>query len=228
MKSFRARTSVKGGFAMTLLIALAVAVISTGCRQRGEDAGETGGFSVRSASDCLPDITLLDQHGQRISLSSLKGKPALFDFIYTSCPGECLLLTERMKRIAKRLGPALGSQVRFISITVDPEHDQPQQLLAYADSQGANVAGWLFLTGTPEQIDHVMAEFNLIRKREADGTVDHVPEFFLVDGRGHALLQYVSEKANPDRVASDLQQAAAGKPVTTSDGDVVAAGNQGG
>ena len=183
-----------------------------------EDVGERGGFEVRNTSDCLPDIALVDQHGRNVSLASLKGKPVLFDFIYTNCPGPCLLLTAQMKKIANRLGPKLGTEARIVSITVDPEHDRPAQLLAYANAQGANVNGWLFLTGTPKQIEDVMARFNVIRQREADGTVDHVLEFFLVDANGRALLQYIGQKAEPDRVASDVERTAAREPVTAGDG----------
>lgn len=177
---------------------------------------------MHDASDCLPDIALVDQHGQKISLLSLKGKPVLFDFIYTTCPGPCLLLTSRMKRIADQLGPALGTEARIVSITVDPEHDHPKQLLAYAKEFQADIKGWLFLTGTPEQIDDVMGRFKLFRRREADGTVDHVLEFFLVGGNGHALLQYMGEKASPQRVASDIEHAASGRTVTASEGSSVA------
>jgi len=95
-----------------------------------------------------------------------------------------------------------------VSITVDPEHDQPKQLLAYASAQGANVNGWLFLTGTPKQIDDVMARFKLIRRREPDGTVDHFLLFCLVDANGRALLRYLGEDAQPERVASDVERAA--------------------
>jgi protein SCO1 len=194
------------------------AVALIGCSRPAEDIGERGGFEVRNTSDCLPDITLVDQHGRNVSLASLKGKPVLFDFIYTNCPGPCLMLTAQMKQIANRLGPRLGTEARIVSITVDPEHDHPAQLLAYANAQGAEVSGWLFLTGTPKQIEDVMARFNVIRKREADGTVDHVLEFFLVDANGRALLQYIGQKAEPDRVVSDVERTAAREPVTAGDG----------
>ncbi len=220
MYSLRTAASIRTNLSLMMLIVLASASTLIGCRQQTEDTGERerGGFAVRDASDCLPDTTLVDQHGRKVSLASLKGKPVLFDFIYTTCPGPCLLLTSRMKRIANLLGPKLGTEARIVSITVDPEHDQPKQLLAYAMAQDANVNGWLFLTGTPQQIDDVMAHFALIRHREADGTVDHVLEFFLVDPNGRALLQYLGEEADPKRVASDLEQAAARKPVTAGDG----------
>jgi len=49
-----------------------------------------------------------------------------------------------------------------VSITVDPEHDHSKQLLAYAKEFQADIKSWLFLTGTPKQIDDVIARFNLI------------------------------------------------------------------
>ncbi len=214
----RSVSSIGTSLSLTMLVVFAGAVTLIGCRRPAEDIGERGGFEVRNTSDCLPDITLVDQHGRNVSLASLKGKPVLFDFIYTTCPGPCLLLTTQMKQIANRLGPKLGTEASIVSITVDPEHDHPAQLLAYASAQGANVNGWLFLTGTPKQIDDVMARFNVIRQREANGTVDHVLEFFLVDANGRALLQYMGQKAEPDRVASDVERTAAREPVTAGDG----------
>ncbi len=210
--------SLGTSLALTMLVVIVGVVTLTGCRRTAEDIGERGGFAVSNSSDCLPDITLVDQHGRNVSLASLRGKPVLFDFIYTSCPGPCLLLTTQMKQVANRLGPRLGTEARIVSITVDPEHDHPAQLLAYANKQGADVSGWLFLTGTPKQIEDVMARFNVIRKREADGTVDHVLEFFLVDANGRELLQYIGQKAEPDRVASDVERTTARKPVTAGAG----------
>jgi protein SCO1 len=220
--STRTVLSIGRSLFLTMLVVFACVAALTGCRQQEENIGERGGFEVRNTSDCLPDITLLDQNGQKVSLASLKGKPVLFDFIYTSCPGPCLVLTSRMKQIADRLGPKLGTEARIVSITVDPEQDHPAQLNAYAKAQGADVNGWLFLTGTPKQIDDVLARFDLIRQHEADGTVDHVLEFFLVDANGKALLQYMGEKAEPDRVASDVERAVANEPVAAGDGAVIA------
>ncbi|HLI80162.1 MAG TPA: SCO family protein [Candidatus Binataceae bacterium] len=201
------------------LLALVFVTCLVGCH-RSEDAGPGGGFAVLGSSDCLPPTALLDQHGQKVSLADLKGKPILFDFIYTSCPGECLALTMRMKRIASALGPELGKQVRLVSITVDPEHDQPKQLLQYASDQGADLNGWLFLTGTPAQIDDVMRRFKLVRQRESDGSVDHVLEMFLVAPDGHALLQYMGDEISVQRAVADLNAAAAGKAVTSSEGTI--------
>jgi protein SCO1 len=175
----------------------------TGCNRNSELLSSA--LSV-DRPDCLPNLILTDKFGNQVNLVSLRGKPILFDFFYTSCPGPCLVLTARMKKIADQIGQALGSQVTFVSVTVDPEHDHPTQLLAYAKEQGVDRKGWLFLTGTPNQIDQLMSRFKLRRQREADGSVDHVLEFFVVGADGHMLYQYLWD-TNPTRIAGDLTAA---------------------
>jgi len=100
--------------------------------------------------------------------------------------------------------PQLGTTVGFVSVSVDPEHDRPPQLLSFAKERGADLSGWRFLTGTPAQIDQVMACFALRRQPAPNGDVDHVLEFFLVGSDGRPLLQYLAARADPGRIASDL------------------------
>jgi cytochrome oxidase Cu insertion factor (SCO1/SenC/PrrC family) len=64
-----------------LVIALVVAVTAGGCRQQAMGIGETGGFAVHDTADSLPNIMLFDEHGQKVSLSSLKSRPVLIDLI---------------------------------------------------------------------------------------------------------------------------------------------------
>jgi len=93
---------------------------------------------------------------------------------------------------------------------VDPEHDRPPRLLAYANEQRANRKGWWFLTGTGSQISALMARFNLIRQHESDGSVDHVLEFFLVGPDGRLRFQYLASEVRSERIAADVEQAANG------------------
>jgi protein SCO1 len=168
-----------------------------------------GAYDAAYTGDCLPAVSLIDQNGNRVSLASLKGKPVLIDFIYTSCPGPCSVLTSKLVGVAKDLGPQLGSQVRMVSITLDPEHDTPQKLKDYADRLGARRSGWLFLTGTPQQIDQVLAAYKLRRLREADGSVSHMETLFLLgsDGRQRRIYNGVEVKAG--LMSAEAEQLAA-------------------
>jgi len=165
-------------------LALISLTILSGCQRN------RGGTMPSSAQTCLPAISLVDQDEHQISLSSLKGKPVLVDFIYTSCPGPCQTLTRKMARIAQNFAPQLGSSFTMVSITIDPEHDGPAQLAAYMKGQGIDSKGWLFLTGSPANIERVLAAFQLRRKRDADGTVEHVEGVFMLGPDGHELREY--------------------------------------
>jgi protein SCO1/2 len=181
-----------------LLIALLAMVMASAC-----DSGLKA-IMPSTPTRCLPDLNLTDQNGQTVNLASLKGSPLLFDFIYTSCPGPCELMTQRMGKVADQLGLSFGSKVRFVSVTMDPEHDRPPKMLAYAKALGANRPGWLFLTGTPAQIEQVMSAFKVEWARQPDGSIDHVLAFFLVDSAGNLKGQYSSSHTRPEQIAEDI------------------------
>lgn len=166
-----------------------------------------GDYPAANGNNCLPDVSLIDQHGSAISLASLKGKPVLIDFIYTSCASTCPMLTAKMAAIAHQLGPALGADVTIVSISLDPEHDNPAALENYAKSHGADGNGWIFLTGPPAKIDQVLALFNLRRTRESDGSIAHSIEAFLLGPDGHQVRQYSALDVSPDAVVADVERA---------------------
>ena len=177
--------------------------VDSGCNRTGE---ESGAYPIAYNTSGLPNVTLTDQYGQPVPLASLKGKPVLFDFIYTSCPGPCQLLTQHMKLIADQLGPALGHKVSFVSVTVDPEHDRSSRLLDYAKAFNANLKGWYFLTGSPSQIDALMRAFQLGRSRDTGGEIDHVLGYFLVSPDGRETVDY-SQHVDPVIAARDVEEA---------------------
>jgi protein SCO1/2 len=164
------------------------------------------GYDAVNKTDCLPSLKLTNQHNQPVVLSSFKGKPVLIDFIYTSCPGPCLTETQKMAKVAESLSKELGSKVVLLSITVDPEHDGPHQLLDYTKKQDVERPGWYFLTGKPETIDEVLSNFKLIRQREADGTVDHIIGVFLLGPDGRERREYNGEILKADRVTADIDK----------------------
>jgi protein SCO1 len=172
-------------------------------------AAEEGGYDAVNKTDCLPSLKLTDQHNQPLVLSSLKGKPVLVDFIYTSCPGPCLTETQKMAKVADKLSAELGTKVVLLSVTVDPEHDGPQQLLEYTKRQDVERPGWYFLTGSPQTIDEVLSNFKLIRQREPDGTVDHIIGVFLLGPDGRELREYNGEILKADNVKADINKAMA-------------------
>jgi len=155
-----------------------------------------------------PDFALVDQAGAPLSLADLRGKALLLDFIYTSCPGPCPILTGRHVSVQKALPAELRDRVQFVSISLDPEHDDPAALAAYAQARGADLANWSFLTGEPARVDAVLRGYGVGRARKPDGEIDHLVVTFLIDGDGRIMRRYVGLDHEAETIGRDLRAAA--------------------
>ena len=185
----------------SIVIAVAISIglfAAAGCHRGSESNAE--------AASVLTDTKLVDQNGNTVTLTSLKGKPLVVDFIYTSCPGPCLMETAKLANVALRLGSDLGSKVTIVSISVDPEHDGPKQLLDYSRQQGADEKGWYFLTGGPAEIDQALAGFKLSRQIEPDGSVGHLVDMMLVGSDGRLVREYNGEIVKAQDIVDDVKK----------------------
>jgi protein SCO1 len=152
-----------------------------------------------------PEFTLTTTEGGRLSLRDLRGKVVAVTFIYATCTDTCPLLTAKMAGMQKRLGPDFGTQVRFVSITVDPERDTPAILAQYARNHGANPAGWAFLTGTPAEIRDVGRRYGIHAQKTERGDVDHTFLTSIVDQRGILRVQYLGIRFDPEEFLRDVR-----------------------
>lgn len=130
----------------------------------------------------------------------------LVDFIYTSCPGPCETMTLKMARVADDLKTELGSRVTMVSVTLDPAHDGPAQLLKFAKKLGAQRDGWLFLTGKLDQIETVLEPYKVKRMVEGNGEIEHVLEMFLLGPDGKQVRLYSATSVAPETVAADVRR----------------------
>src|SRR5689334_10631864 len=131
-----------------------------------------------------PDFVLRAQDGTQVTLAQFRGKAVALDFIFASCSSTCPILTAKMATVQDRLGDDFGSRITFLSITVDPEHDSPDVLTHYAETFGANLAGWKFLTGSPDAIQSIERRYGVFAARVQSGDVDHTNLISVVDPRG--------------------------------------------
>ena len=152
-----------------------------------------------------PAFELTTQDGARLSLDDLRGKVVAVTFIYASCADTCPLLTAKMAALQMRLGADFGQRVVFALITVDPERDTPGGLKHYAHGHGADLRGWVFLTGAPAEIREVAKRYGIYYKKSARGDVDHTFLTSLVDGSGTLRVQYLGVRFDPDEMLRDLR-----------------------
>jgi protein SCO1/2 len=152
-----------------------------------------------------PDFALTSQDNEPVTLRDFRGKVLAVAFIYTSCDDVCPLLTDKMAGVQERLGQDFGTEVVFLSITVDPEHDTPAVLKEYAQALDADVAGWRFLTGEPAIVREVARRYGVAVVKSADAQVDHNLQTTLIDRRGIMRVHYLGFRFDPEEFRRDLQ-----------------------
>src|SRR5262245_2674793 len=137
---------------------------------------------IRSASarspwgpDYFPNVSLTTQDGTTVRFYDdlLKGKAVAINLIYTSCKDECPLETARLVQVQRLLGDRVGKDFFFYSISIDPTHDTPTVLKAYAEKFGVG-PGWLFLTGKEDDIKLVAKKLGVSRRNDAANRDGHM------------------------------------------------------
>ncbi len=151
------------------------------------------------------DFTLTTQDGGRLALRDLRGKVAVVTFVYASCTDTCPILTAKLASLQPALEADLGSGVVFVGITVDPERDTPAALRDYAERLGVRPPGWVFLTGTPAEIQDVARRYGVYARRTSRADVDHTFLTSIVDRAGVLRVQYMGIRFDAGEFLADLQ-----------------------
>lgn len=152
-----------------------------------------------------PAFELTAQDGSTFSTAALRGKVVAVNFVFTRCSDVCPVATAKMVQIQRALGEQFGSDVFFVSVTVDPEHDTPQVLSRYARALGCDPSGWAFLTGSVESIENVARSYGVFRDRPSGAEVQHNLLTSLVDRDGTLRVQYMGERFDPNEMLHDLR-----------------------
>jgi protein SCO1/2 len=130
----------------------------------------------------VPAFQLTDQDGQSYGTQQLLGKIWIADFVYTTCPGPCPMISSRMAETQK---PLRDTDVKLVSFTVDPEHDTPAVLREYAEKLGAQPGRWKFLTGDKDSIYRLVRQgFKLATSEGGPTGPIHSTRLVLVDRDG--------------------------------------------
>lgn len=138
-------------------------------------AGELVPGDNRWGAGYFPNVELVTQDGQTVRLYEdlLKGKSVAINAMFTECSDVCPLETAALVQLKRSLGQRVGREIFFYSISIDPKHDTPAVLKAYAERFGAGGPGWLFLTGKPEDVKLVIKKLGLARRQDAASRDGH-------------------------------------------------------
>ena len=207
MKTFRPRGALAAAVMLSVLTALA------GCGASASSGSSTGmssaGMQANPASNAAemnpnldlgsslgrqpaPDIKLVNQFGQPMSLSQFRGKVVMLGFEDSECTTVCPLTTQSMLQAKQMLGAA-GDQVQLLGVDANPTATSVADVLAYSRAHGM-VNQWDFLTGSVAQLKAVWSAYHIAVQIEK-GQIDHTPALFVIDQQGREQKLYLTQMA---------------------------------
>ena len=160
------------------------------------------------AREYFTDTRLKTQADKSVRFYSdaLKDKVVLINFVFTQCGEACPLITAKLVHAKKDLGDLFGREVRFVSISIDPQHDRPQDLAKFAKKFDAVHPEWLFLTGEPANVEAVTKKLGAW----TDDVESHSTAIIIGSPR-QGKWKKVRPDAPPNVIAEELRHLAAGE-----------------
>jgi len=149
----------------------------------------------------VPDFTLINQDGEKISIKDFRGKALAITFIYSRCPLPefCILMSKNFSDAANELqnNPDLKDKIRLLSISFDPQTDTPAKLREYgAGYLGKNTKPdftvWQLASGSEREVREIADFFGLrYQLNSQDKTqIDHSLRTVVItpEGKVHEII----------------------------------------
>jgi protein SCO1/2 len=187
---------------VTLALLAAAFAVLTGLAIRSGVIGTAG------QSDLIGGpFQLVDQSGEPVDQSLLKGKWTAVFFGYTYCPDICPTSMFALGQVEGLLG-AKAKDFQTVFISVDPQRDTPARLAAYVAVPGYPKA-LRGLTGTPQQVAAAAKAYRVPYQKVGSGpdyAVQHSGIIYLMTPRGRFACPIAPESA-PAEMARKIEAA---------------------
>jgi cytochrome oxidase Cu insertion factor (SCO1/SenC/PrrC family) len=204
MSSFRARVALSAAAVLSALGALAgcssgAPAPANSTAAGGQAQANTAGMNNPNLDlgsslgmKQAPEVSLVNQFGQPMSLSQFRGKVVMLSFEDSQCTTVCPLTTQSMVE-AKQLLGAAGDKVQLLGIDANPDATSVADVLSYSRAHGM-VNQWDFLTGSLTKLKATWSAYDIAVQIEA-GQIDHTPALFVIDQQGRERKLYLTQMA---------------------------------
>ncbi len=161
------------------------------------------------------EFSFADSDGNTVTLSGTNGKTRLLYFFFASCPDVCPPTTALMSKVQDELKAdgVFGSEVEFLSVTIDPDNDTPEVLKEYAERFDADPSGWKFLRGDDQKETAALArKYQIDAGKNEDGSFYHMNLIVLLDKEGQ-MRDWISLNDYMDQGEDNLTPADMAKKI---------------
>jgi cytochrome oxidase Cu insertion factor (SCO1/SenC/PrrC family) len=132
-----------------------------------------------------PAFQLVDQRGQAVTLSSLRGKTIALTFIDPVCTTDCPVIAQELREAGSMLGADVAD-ADLVAVVTNPIYRSVADVQAFDSEEGlASLHNWLFLTGSAATLKQVWSAYDVAALVEPGGSmVAHTDIVYIIDSRG--------------------------------------------
>jgi cytochrome oxidase Cu insertion factor (SCO1/SenC/PrrC family) len=198
--SWRQRLVTNPGYAFRFIAALAAmgVVLVGGLPMAVAAASPNADPILATAVDGSPDtlhyaapaFNLVNQHGQAVSLSGLRGKTVVLTFLDPVCTSDCPIIAQEFRQADQMLGGD-ASKVELVAVDANPSYIATADLLAFDDQEDlSHLPNWLYLTGPAPRLQKIWDSYGIVVRYEPGGAmVAHSDTAYVINRNGD--LRYV-------------------------------------
>ena len=163
--------------------------------------------------DLMPDFTVTDETGKQIQLSYYRGKAVALTFFFTRCPlpDFCPRMATNFAKARHLLlvAPDSRRNWQFLSVSFDPDFDNPPILASYANLyRDGNPDRWIFAMASTPTLAQLAPQLDLIMTKEEGGSISHNLRTVVINPRGRIARQFDGNTWSPADLATALHEAA--------------------
>lgn len=168
----------------------------------------------------VPDFSLTDQDGKKISIKDFRGQVLAITFIYSRCPlaDYCIRMSTNFSDMARELNQQMGPRKRFalLSISFDPENDTPEKLRSYGlgyMGKGATSLGvWQLAVGKDAEVRKIADFFGLRYEVDANDKtqINHSLRTAIISPDGKVVKIFAGNEWTPAQMLEEMRAAASG------------------
>jgi protein SCO1/2 len=149
--------------------------------------------------------------GQAVSLGDFRGQALAITFFFTRCPipDFCPRLSKNFQEASSKLSSLAGGPTNwhFLSVSFDPESDNPSVLKAYAEQYRYDPTHWSFLTGPAEQIGQLARMSDVTFERDG-ASFNHNFRTLIIDAAGRLQMVFPTGGDLSEAIVEQILKAA--------------------
>ena len=181
----------------------AVRFVTAKVAQSGENSTRKepcGSGTVRER--CRPVSRRVE--GRSFRFDAFRGRFVVVALIFTRCPSICPKLVTQLKAADRGLAPAARERVRYLLVSIDPEHDTVERLREYRARMALERERFALVRGAPDDVRALAASLGFGYETASGALPTHSKLVTLLDPEGRVALQRADLGTEPDALATAL------------------------